>query len=99
MEVLLQFANGMTLAGVPAMWNGIVDVRDVADAHIQAAFNPAAEGRYFISGGTLSLLEMGKISRRSTLGSKYPSPRNASYLNLPLKPLALYLVFPVNLWN
>ncbi len=38
-EVLLQFANGMTLAGVPAMWNGIVDVRDVADAHIQAALS------------------------------------------------------------
>lgn len=74
-EVLLQFANGMTLAGVPAMWNGIVDVRDVADAHIQAALNPAAEGRYIISGGTLSLLEMGKILAQH-FGRKYPFPRN-----------------------
>ncbi|OTG89149.1 SDR family oxidoreductase [Acinetobacter sp. ANC 3813] len=74
-EVLEQFANGMTLAGVPPMWNGIVDVRDVADAHLQAAFNPKAEGRYIISGGTLSLLEMGKILRQH-FGPKFPFPRN-----------------------
>lgn len=74
-EVLQQFANGMTLAGVPPMWNGIVDVRDVADAHLQAAFNPQASGRYIISGGTLSLLEMGKILRQH-FGPKFPFPRN-----------------------
>ena len=74
-EVLQQFANGMTLAGVPPMWNGIVDVRDVADAHLQAAFNPKAENRYIISGGTLSLLEMGKILRQR-FGNKFPFPRN-----------------------
>ncbi|UUS59274.1 MULTISPECIES: aldehyde reductase [unclassified Acinetobacter] len=74
-EVLEQFANGMTLAGVPPMWNGIVDVRDVADAHLQAAFNPNAKGRYIISGGTLSLLEMGKILRQH-FGPKFPFPRN-----------------------
>lgn len=74
-EVLLQFANGMTLAGVPPMWNGIVDVRDVADAHLQAAFNPKAENRYIISGGTLSLLEMGKVLRQH-FGNKFPFPRN-----------------------
>ncbi|RKG32077.1 SDR family oxidoreductase [Acinetobacter tianfuensis] len=74
-EVLEQFANGMTLAGVPPMWNGIVDVRDVADAHLQAAFNPNAKGRYIISGGTLSLLEMGKILRQN-FGPKFPFPRN-----------------------
>ena len=74
-EVLQQFANGMTLLGVPPMWNGIVDVRDVADAHIQAATNANAKGRYIISGGTLSLLEMGKILRQS-FGNKFPFPRN-----------------------
>ena len=74
-EVLQQFANGMTLLGVPPMWNGIVDVRDVAEAHVQAAFNPDAKGRYIISGGTLSLLEMGKILRQN-FGPKFPFPRN-----------------------
>ncbi len=74
-EVLQQFANGMMLAGVPPMWNGIVDVRDAAEAHVRAAVNPAASGRYIISGGTLSLLEMGKILRRH-FGNKFPFPRN-----------------------
>lgn len=74
-EVLEQFANGKTLLGVPPMWNGIVDVRDVADAHLQAAFNPNASGRYIISGGSLSLLEMGEILRQH-FGQKFPFPRN-----------------------
>ena len=74
-EVLQQFTNGMTLLGVPPMWNGIVDVRDVADAHIHAAFKADAQGRYIISGGTLSLLEMGKILRQN-FGHKFPFPRN-----------------------
>jgi nucleoside-diphosphate-sugar epimerase len=74
-EVLQQFTNGLTLAGVPPMWNGIVDVQDVAEAHLQAAFRPEATGRYIISGNTLSLLEMGKILRKN-FGWKYPFPRN-----------------------
>lgn len=45
-EVLQQFGNGTTLFGGTPMWNGIVDVRDVADAHVAAAINPAAKGRY-----------------------------------------------------
>lgn len=74
-EVLQQFGDGTTLAGVPPMWNGIVDVRDVADAHIAAAlFKPEAHGRYIISGGTLSLLEIGKILK-SHFGGRYPFPR------------------------
>lgn len=72
-EVLQQFGDGTTRMGVPPMWNGIVDVRDVADAHIAAGFNPHANGRYIISGGSLSLLEMGQ-ALRDTFGSKYPFP-------------------------
>ena len=74
-EVLQQFANGLTLAGVPPMWNGVVDVQDVAEAHLRAAFRPEANGRYIISGATLSLLEMGQILRQH-FGWKYPFPRN-----------------------
>lgn len=73
-EVLQQFGDGTTLAGVPPMWNGIVDVRDVADAHIAAAFHPQARGRYIISGGTLSLMDMGKLLKNQ-FGGRYPFPR------------------------
>lgn len=74
-EVLQQFTTGITLLGVPPMWNGIVDVRDVADAHLQAAFQQNASGRYIISGGSMSLLEMGKILLQN-FGQKFPFPRN-----------------------
>lgn len=72
-ELLQQFANGVTLFGVPPMWNGIVDVRDVADAHVAAAFSPNANGRYIISGGSLSLLEMGQALTKR-FGYRYPFP-------------------------
>lgn len=72
-EVLQQFGNGTTLFGVPPMWNGIVDVRDVADAHVAAALNPKAQGRYIICGGTLSLLEMGQALTKK-FGYRYPFP-------------------------
>lgn len=72
-ELLKQFGDGTTLMGVPPYWNGYVDVRDVADAHIQAALNPEAKGRYIISAKSLSLLEIGKILRHK-FGYKYPFP-------------------------
>jgi dihydroflavonol-4-reductase len=74
-EVLQQFANGLTLLGVPPMWNGVVDVQDVAEAHLRAAFNPEAQGRYIICAESLSLLEMGQILR-TQFGNKFPFPRN-----------------------
>jgi len=33
---MIQFGDGSYKMGVPELWNGIVDVRDVAMAHIQA---------------------------------------------------------------
>ena len=72
-ELLQQFANGVTLFGVPPMWNGIVDVRDVADAHVAAALLPNASGRYIISGGSLSLLDMGKALTQR-FGYRFPFP-------------------------
>lgn len=73
-EVLQQFGTGMTILGAPPMWMAFVDVRDVAQAHIQAAFRPDARGRYIVSAATLSLMEIGNILK-SHFGSKYPFPR------------------------
>ncbi|MCU4414804.1 aldehyde reductase [Acinetobacter sp. WU_MDCI_Axc73] len=72
-ELLQQYANGKMLFGVPAIWMGIVDVRDVADAHVKAAFSPDATGRYIICGGSLSLLEIGKTLTQH-FGYRYPFP-------------------------
>ena len=37
---------------------GVVDVRDLADAHVRAAFTPEAKGRYIISGHNTDLPAM-----------------------------------------
>jgi nucleoside-diphosphate-sugar epimerase len=68
------FGDGTTLMGVPEMWNGLVDVRDVAEAHIRAGFTPDANGRYLLCSDSITLLEMGKALRKK-FGGKYPFPR------------------------
>ncbi|NHB57527.1 aldehyde reductase [Acinetobacter sp. 194] len=73
-EVLQQFGSGVTRFGVPKIWSALVDVRDVADAHLKAALLPNAKGRYIISSKSLTLLEMGKVLTRH-FGKKYPFPR------------------------
>lgn len=37
------------MPGVPKMWFGVVDVRDVADLHLRAMVDPAAKGQRFLA--------------------------------------------------
>jgi len=74
-KFMLQMGNGDLKMGVPRITLGMVDVRDVGDAHIKAAFNPDAEGRYIISSGSYTLLDIGKILREKH-GDKYPIPKS-----------------------
>lgn len=63
--------------GYPAIMNlsfGFVDVRDVAEAHLLAMENPAANGRYLCANKTLSLAEVADLLRREGYGS-YRLPR------------------------
>lgn len=71
---LQQFGDGTMAMGTPELYTGLVDVRDVAEAHIIAAFKPEAKGRYIISDTVLSLFEMGQ-ALRTHFGSKYPFPK------------------------
>ena len=74
-KFMLQMGNGDLKMGVPEFKMGMVDVRDVGKAHINAAFNPKAEGRYIISSGSFSLLDIGKMLREEH-GDKYPIPKS-----------------------
>lgn len=40
LSTMKQFTDGTLLAGAPALTMGVVDVRDVADAHLRAGFTP-----------------------------------------------------------
>ncbi len=87
LSTMKQFADGTLKMGAPELYFGIVDVRDVARAHIKAAFTPSASGRHIASSETLSMLDMGRALRQ-TFGDKYPFPKRE------LPKLLLWLVGP-----
>lgn len=71
--ILRDFASGLYRLGAPALEFGVVDVRDVAEAHLRAGLGSSAAGRHLLVAGTLSLLEIGRILR-DAFGSGYPFP-------------------------
>lgn len=73
--MMIQFLNGSFRTGVPRLWLGVVDVRDVAAAHVQAALLPTAHGRYIIVAESLSLLEISKLMRVGEFGIKNKLPK------------------------
>ena len=73
-KFMLQMGNGYLRMGVPDINLAMVDVRDTAKAHILAAFNDKAKGRFIISEDSYKLLEIGKNLRKK-FGKKYPTPR------------------------
>lgn len=72
-SILKQMGNGTLRFGTADIGAGVVDVRDVADAHFQAGFLPPASGRYIINAHNSSLLEIAKILH-AKFGDKYPVP-------------------------
>jgi len=55
--------RGLHKFGTPAMCLGMVDVRDVAKAHVEAAIRPDAEGRFLLVADSKTFLEAGQILR------------------------------------
>lgn len=68
-----QLGDGRLRTGVPALYIGAVDVRDVAEAHLRAAFTPGAHGRYIISGHDTGFAEIAGILRHH-YGRSFPLP-------------------------
>lgn len=73
-NIMKQLCNGTMRMGVPDWGMGVVDVRDVAQAHLFAAFLPKASGRYIVSGHNTTFLEMAS-TLYSRYGEKYALPR------------------------
>jgi len=61
-------------SGMPELWNGIADVRDVAFAHIKAGLTPGASGRQIIVSGEATLFDIAKILQKY-FPENYPFPR------------------------
>lgn len=75
-KLIKQFGDGTMKTGAPNWGMGVVDVRDLADAHFKAAFTPSATGRHIVSGHNTDFPSMAKplIER---YGNAYPFPKKA----------------------
>jgi len=75
-NALKMLGDGQMKMGAPKMGVGVVDVRDLAEAHYKAGFTPKAKGRYIASGHNSDFLEMG-TSLAAKYGSSFPLPKRA----------------------
>jgi nucleoside-diphosphate-sugar epimerase len=73
MATMKGFIDYSFTTGAPAIALGMVDVRDVARAHITAGFTPTAHGRYIANARTITLLQIGQVLRKR-FGRSYPFP-------------------------
>ena len=71
--------DGTFRDAVPPMRFGMVDVRDVAEAHFRAGFDPAAEGRHLVVEDAYSLGDIAQLLK-AHFGDLWPFPR---YTELP----------------
>lgn len=87
LDIMKQLMGGQLKSGVPEMHFGIVDVRDVARAHVEAAFRPDAKGRHIVSNThSVTMLQMADAIRKKFPERKLPSrqlPKFMMYLAGP----------------
>ncbi len=76
LNILKQLGDGTTKMGAPKMGFGLVDVRDVGEAHFKAGFTPHASGRYITAGHETNFLEIGQVLLPK-YGDKFPLPKKA----------------------
>ena len=86
-RTIMRLGDGTFRLGVPKLWLPIVDVRDVAQAHYNAAFMPAAKGRHILVAGEVTLMDLSNCLR-AAFGTKFSFPTR----RIP-KPL-MWLVAP-----
>jgi nucleoside-diphosphate-sugar epimerase len=87
-NILKQMGDGTMKMGAPKIGIGLVDVRDVAEAHFKAGFTPEASGRYITSGYNTNMLEIAQ-ELSPKYGRKFPIPKGA------IPKLILLLIGPM----
>jgi len=81
-QIIKQLLEG-ALPGLPDIYFGVVDVRDVADLHVRAMISPAARGERFIAvaGPALSMMDVANILRHQLgeLAKRVPTKKLPSW--------------------
>ena len=74
---ILTFLLGGTMKAIPNIGLNVVDIRDVADLHVRAMTNPAANGQRFIAtaDGQISMPEIARLlkTKRPDVAQKVPT--------------------------
>lgn len=108
LSLLDQLLSGRLVVGVPDMWFAIVDVREVATAHIQASKTPDSHSRYILAHSkTHGFVELARILRSITQSSRIPKNKvpngfvrmSGPFLGLSQKWLRLNLSIPFDIDN
>ena len=73
MTTMRHFVDRSMALGAPALRLGVVDVRDVARAHIVAGYTAGAHGRYIVNSEVTSMLGLSRMLRRN-FGSRLSFP-------------------------
>jgi len=64
LTLMKDYLKGKFATGVPDISFGLVDVRDVAKAHVLAAQNPQAEGRTILVNTSMTMLQLGQLIKK-----------------------------------
>ena len=86
-NLMRQAGDGTFKRGAPRLGWGVVDVRDLAQAHLAAGFLPGAQGRNIIVGTESSAFDTIALLQER-FGDRYPLPKR------PLPKWLLWLVGP-----
>ena len=86
-QIMLQLIDGTMKRGAPEIYLGTADVRDVARAHIKAAFTLAAKDRYIITHETANFFELGKLLQKHFPQLPLPTGNLPRWVALMLGPL------------
>lgn len=73
-KLIKQLGDGTLKAGMPRIGFGVIDVRDLGEAHLRGAFTPEAGGRYIISGHDSDFFDLA-CDLVERYGDDYPIPR------------------------
>ena len=87
-NLIKKMGDGTLKVGAPKWGFGVVDVRDLAEAHYRGGFTPAAQGRHIISAHSTDIFAMSQ-TLLDQYGKDYPIPRKA------LPKWLLWLVGPL----
>ncbi len=73
-NLVRQLGDGSMKSGVPDFSIGVVDVRDLAEAHFSAGFTPEASGRHIISAENTDFISL-SLYLQNKYGTAYPFPK------------------------